>query len=392
MPFGLANAPAIFSRLIQMTLGKVDQNIALYLDDVMLPTTSVQEGLILLEKVLELLTQAKLKLNLSKCSFLKRTATYLGHEISAGTIQPGQAKIKCVADYNRPRNVHEIRQFIGLTSYFRKFVPSFAQIARPLTELTKMNVKWHWGPDQEAAFITLKQRLIEKPVLAIYNSDAKSELHTDASKIGLGGIFMQYQRDGSLKPIAYFSRVTSNEEKHYHSYELETLAVVESLKRFRIYLTGVKVKVITDCSALRSTLVKRDLIPRIARWWLTIQEFDLEIEYRPGERMKHVDALSRNPVANTILMIDDSDWLITVQLQDDNIQNIISRLHANSDSNLSGNYIVKDNILFKKTVSGERFVIPKLAKYGLLQKLHDQIGHPGFEKCESAIKAQFWFE
>lgn len=392
MPFGLANDPAVFSRLIQMTLGRIDQNIALYLDDVMLPTTTVQEGLKLLEKVLQLLTRANLKLNLGKCSFLKRTATYLGHEISAGTIQPGQAKIKCVSDYKRPRNVHEIRQFIGLTSYFRKFVQNFAQIACPLTLLTKKDEKWNWGPEQEIAFQTLKQRLVEKPILAIYNADAKTELHTDASKVGLGGIFMQYQIDGSLKPIAYFSRVTSNEEKHYHSYELETLAVVESLKRFRIYLTGIKVKVITDCSALRTTLVKRDLIPRIARWWLTIQDFDLEIEYRPGERMRHVDALSRNPATTTILMIENSDWLITLQLQDDHIQSVITRLRDNSDSNLSANYIVKDSILYRKTVAGERFVIPKLAKYGLLQKMHDQIGHPGFDKCENSIKTQFWFE
>lgn len=156
MPFGLANAPAVFSRLIQMTLGKVCKDIALYLDDVMIPTLTVEEGLSLLERVLQLLSEANLKLNLKKCSFLKSTVTYLGHEITAGTIQPGQAKINCVAEYKRPRNVHEIRQFIGLTSYFRKFIKGFAEIARPLTELTKKGVEWHWGPDQETAFETLK--------------------------------------------------------------------------------------------------------------------------------------------------------------------------------------------------------------------------------------------
>lgn len=392
MPFGLANAPAVFSRLIQMTLGKVCKDIALYLDDVMIPTLSVEEGLKLLEQVLQLLTEANLKLNLNKCSFLKSTATYLGHEITAGTIQPGLAKINCVAEYKRPKNVHEIRQFIGLTSYFRKFIKGFAEIARPLTELTKKGVEWHWGSEQENAFETLKSRLIERPVLGIYDKDARTELHTDASRTGLGGILMQYQKDGSLKPIAYFSRVTSNEEKNYHSYELETLAVVESLKRFRIYLTGIPVKVVTDCAALRTTLVKKDLIPRIARWWLTIQDFDLEIEYRPGKRMQHVDALSRNPTPLSVLMIDNSDWLMTLQMQDENIQSILSQLRdPGVSSDIRANYVEKDGILFRKTLVGERFVIPKLAKYGLLQKLHDQIGHPGFEKCENSIKAQFWF-
>ncbi|CAK1604134.1 unnamed protein product [Parnassius mnemosyne] len=292
MPFGLSNAPAVFARLIQVTLGEVSHEIALYLDDVMIPTISVKRGLELLEQVLGLLEKANLKLNLKKCSFLKNTTNYLGHEISAGTIQPGRAKINCVAEYRRPRNVHEVRQFIGLTSYFRKFIRNFAQIAQPLTELTKKDIEWHWDSQQEQAFRTLKQRLIERPVLGIYDKDAKTELHTDASKLGLGGVLIQHQRDGNLKPIAFFSRVTTNEERCYHSYELETLAVVESLKRFRIYLTGIPVKIVTDCAALRTTLVKKDLIPRIARWWLTIQDFDLEIEYRPGERMKHVDALS----------------------------------------------------------------------------------------------------
>ncbi|CAK1597154.1 unnamed protein product [Parnassius mnemosyne] len=350
MPFGLSNAPAVFARLIQVTLGEVSHEIALYLDDVMIPTISVKRGLELLEQVLGLLEKANLKLNLKKCSFLKNTTNYLGHEISAGTIQPGRAKINCVAEYRRPRNVHEVRQFIGLTSYFRKFIRNFAQIAQPLTELTKKDIEWHWDSQQEQAFRTLKQRLIERPVLGIYDKDAKTQLHTDASKLGLGGVLIQHQRD------------------------------------------GIPVKIVTDCAALRTTLVKKDLIPRIARWWLTIQDFDLEIEYRPGERMKHVDALSRNPSSNFVLMIDNDDWLKTLQMQDEGIQNILAQFREQSiNPDLIANYVVKDNLLFRKTFGGERFVIPKLAKYGLLQKLHDQIGHPGFEKCEKTIKAQFWF-
>lgn len=175
-------------------------------------------------------------------------------------------------------------------------------------------------------------------------------------------------------------------------YELETLAVVESLKRFRIYFTGIPVKVITDCAALRTTLVKKDLIPRIARWWLTIQDFDLNIEYRPGERMRHVDALSRNPLECEVRMIENSDWLLTLQMQDEHTQNILTQLRQGIDNpDITSNYSVKDGVLYRKTLTGERFVIPKLAKYGLLQKHHDQIGHPGFSKCEQAIKAQFWF-
>lgn len=393
MPFGLANAPAVFSRLIKIVLGSLGENIATYLDDVMLPTTSVDDGLKLLDNTLKLLSRANLKLNLSKCSFLKESVDYLGHEITAGTVRPGRAKITCVAEYKRPRNVHEVRQFIGLTSYFRKFIRGFAEIARPLTQLTKKDVEWTWGDIQETAFQTLKKRLIERPVLGIYDRNARTELHTDASKLGLGGILLQYQIDSVLKPIAYFSRVTTKEEQFYHSYELETLAVVESLKRFRIYLVGIPVKVVTDCAALRTTLVKKDLIPRIARWWLLIQDYDLQIEYRTCDRMRHVDALSRNPLQNCVLLIDESDWLVTLQLQDENVQSIITQLRNGTDNNnITANYTLKDDLLFRKTINGERFVIPKLAKWSLLQKFHDQIGHVGFDKCEKTIKAQFWFE
>lgn len=393
MPFGLANAPAVFSRLIRKALGSLGNRIATYLDDVTLPTITVEEGLKLLEEVLILLSQANLKLNLKKCSFLKTSVDYLGHEVTEGSVRPGQIKINSVTQFRQPRNVHELRQFIGLASYFRKFVRGFAEIARPLTYLTKKNVDWIWGPEQDGAFNQLKSTLTDRPVLAIYDPHAKTEIHTDASKVGLGGILLQYQKDGSLKPIAYFSRVTSPEEMHYHSYELETLAVVESLKRFRIYVTGIPIKIVTDCAALRTTLSKKDLIPRIARWWLTIQDFDLEIEYRPGDRMKHVDALSRNPVeVAPVLHIDETDWRLTLQAQDDGVQAIIKQLNEGSTNpDVVNNYQIIDGYLFRKTLHGDRFVIPKLSKWSLLQKYHDEVGHLGFEKCEKIIKSHFWF-
>ncbi|CAK1587953.1 unnamed protein product [Parnassius mnemosyne] len=413
MPFGLANGPAVFSRALKLALGKLanysksndkdiygvsaNQNgvVAVYLDDMILPTVTIQEGLLLLEQVLELLKRANLRLNLSKCSFLKTTVDYLGHEITAGTIRPGQHKIECVLGFKTPTNVHEVRQFIGLASYFRKFIRDFASIARPLTELTKKDYIWCWGAEQNRAFNTLKGLLTSRPVLAIYNRTATTELHTDASKIGLGGILMQFQSDNTLKPVAYFSRVTSREERFYHSYELETLAVVESLKRFRIYLVGIPVKVITDCSAIRTTLTKKDLVPRIARWWLTIQDFELEIEYRPDDRMRHADALSRNPISVNLLdvkMIDETDWALSVQLQDDGIQQIINQLQGGtSNKDIYNNYSISDGRLYRKTLAGEHIVIPKLAKYSILQKYHDHIGHPGFDRVEKLIKSAYWF-
>lgn len=133
-------------------------------------------------------------------------------------------------------------------------------------------------------------------MLALYDPKSETELHTDACKGGLAGIFLQRNCNGALQPVSYFSRKTTADERKFHSYELETLAVIASLNQFRVYLVGIPFKILTDCNALRSTLTKRDLIPRIARWWVQLQKYDCTIEYRPGVSMAHADALSRNPV------------------------------------------------------------------------------------------------
>lgn len=180
----------------------------------------------------------------------------------------------------------------------------------------------------------MKEHLVKRPLLALYNPELETEVHTDASALGLGGILMQWQPCPKiLKPVAYFSRQTTPEERHFHSYELETLAVVCSLKKFRPYLLGINFTVYTDCNALRTTLTKRDLIPRIARWWLQISEYNFNIQYRPGSRMNHVDALSRNPPKRDsstpilkTLNISTDNWILTLQMADPELKRIFSIL------------------------------------------------------------------
>lgn len=408
IPFGLANAPSVFMRLINKIVDSLefssdsesgsesDKNrplVLAFLDDLLLPSVDVQSGLELLQVVLKKLESENLKLNMNKCSFLQNKISYLGHEISPDSIQPGDSKLSAVSQFKTPRNVHEVRQFIGLCSYFRKFIHNFAVIARPLTELTKKNITFHWGNDQNHSFEELKSRLCTKPVLAIYDRTLPTEIHTDASKLGIAGILLQKQTDGTLRPVMYFSRVTTKEESFYHSYELETLAVVESLRRFRVYVSGLHIKVVTDCAAVRATMTKRDLLPRVARWWLLIQDYDISIEYRPGERMKHVDALSRNPIdATNILRLEISDWFYTVQYQDDKLKQIIDLIKSGrADDHLTNNYAIIDDRLYRKTLNGNRLVVPGMARWKIAQMHHDDIGHVGFSRCIELIKNDFWF-
>jgi hypothetical protein len=365
MPFGLVNAPSVFQRFVDKALGPLRyEQVLVYMDDLLLPSSSVEEGLQLLNQVFELLDKAGLKLNLKKCSFLKTEIEYLGHHIGSGGITPGMKKTAAVDNFKRPTSVHEVRQFLGLAGYFRKFIRGFASIAFPLTELIKKDNPWCWTDSQEKAFAELKRALVNRPILVPYHNNLETQLHTDASVRGIGGMLLQVQPDQTLKPVAYFSRVTTPAERVYHSYELETIAVVECLKRFRIYLLGRHFKLVTDCTAVRYTFAKRDLIPKIARWWLSVQEYDFEIEHRPGKLMQHVDALSRNAIEHNVnaVHLDESDWFLTLQLQDETLNQIVDRLRENSEPELARCFVFKNNRLYRKALDGPRLVVPKSAR------------------------------
>lgn len=409
MPFGLANAPAVFQRMINKILGARRFTYALaYMDDLLIPSATINEGFERLEEVLQLLQQAGLTLKLQKCSFFDETIEYLGYEISASGIRPSERKILAVKDFPAPRNVHEVRQFLGLASYFRKFVKGFGEIARPLTNLLKKNSVWQWTVTEIDAFNSLKSKLVDRPVLALYDPKLETELHTDASSLGLGGILMQWQGNPrTLKPVAYFSRQTTPEERHMHSYELETLAVVCSLKKFRVYLLGINFTVFTDCNALRTTLTRRDLIPRIARWWLQISEFNFKIEYRAGLKMAHVDALSRNPLLNhhiesrgllnespSVLNISSDNWMLTLQLADPELVRVTKVLKPDIDeesAEIKKNYVLKNNVLFRKVDDQLRLVVPKNARWQICRMNHDDVGHFGIAKTLERVKNKYWF-
>lgn len=405
MPFGLANAPAVFQRMVNRILGNRRFEYALaYLDDVLIPSKSIDEMFQRLEEVLTLFRQYGLTLKLSKCRFFDNTVSYLGYEISPLGIQPSEAKTLAVGEFPTPQNVHEVRQFLGLTGYFRKFIKGYGEIARPLTSLLKKDSVWRWSNTEDQAFLTLKDRLADRPVLALYDPTLETELHTDASSLGIGGILMQWQKDTRvLKPVAYFSRQTTPEEKHLHSYELETLAIVCSLKKFRVYLLGIHFKVYTDCAALRTTLTKRDLVPRIARWWLQISEFTFDIEYRPGVQMSHVDALSRNTRLSAepdnspfvcVYTIGKENWLLSLQLADPEISRIFKILKPENDQesrDIRKNYVVKDHTVYRKVDDRLCLAVPRSARWQICRANHDEIGHLGYAKTLERIQHLYWF-
>lgn len=397
VPFGLTNAPRIFQRFMNKVLKPAQDCAAVYLDDVLLHAPTVEESLNNLRKLLDIFRQEGLTLNLKKCSFLMKTIAFLGFIIENGTVKPGKEKTKAIQEFPTPTSVHQIRQFLGLTGYFRHFVKDYAHISRPMTNLTKKQIAWKWTEKEEAALQHLKDSLSNQPVLALYNPEAVTEVRTDASSLGIAGILMQMQAE-RLHPVFFYSRQTTDTEQKYHSYELETLAVVESLKKFRPYLLGLQFSVITDCNALKATSTKKQIIPRIARWWLQLQEFTFDVKYRPGNRMKHVDALSRNPVRDQypeILRIEQADWVLSGQLTDQKIQDIHQTLSKPPESDagrqIYKNYALRDGRTYRITARGIQWVVPRGMRNQVVRAAHDEHGHFGIEKTLHRLSDHYWF-
>lgn len=402
MPFGLSNGPSVFQRLMNTVLGSLRfGKVICYMDDLLIATESLTENVACLENVLEILQNNGLTINLDKCSFFQNNITFLGYDISENGVRPSSKKLKAIEEFPTPKTVHQVRQFLGLINYFRKFIKNCAVLCSPLTKLLKNNAVWQWGPQQEQAVANVKNALIENAVLKIFDPRLPIRLYTDASRDGIGCIMVQVTQNGE-QPVHFYSRQTSTEEKKYHSFELELLAVVEGLQKFRHYLLGVEFKIITDCNAVRHALNKKEIIPRIGRWVLRTQEFSFDIIHRAGNQMLHVDALSRNPVTNNdqptvdeaIMSITEGDWLLSVQLQDPSIcsiRDILLSGDAEANKQIFNQYELLGNKVYRRTEYGRRWLIPKSCIWHIIRANHDDLGHFAVDKTIERIRSKYWF-
>ena len=243
--------------------------------------------------MLLLLKQHRLEINVNKCLFLRVKLDYLGYTLSPSDVTLSERHIQVIKNFPRPKKIVEVQRFLGLTNFVRRFILNYANIAKSLQDLLRKSSDFVFDQKCLDAFETLKKALISRPVLQIYNPNALTELHTDASSIALAAILLQKQDSGQWAPISYFSQATNKAEAQYHSYELEMLAVVKSIERFHIYLYGLHFTVVTDCHAVTYAVHKAQLNPRIARWTLRLQTYRFNIVHREGKKMAHVDALSR---------------------------------------------------------------------------------------------------
>ncbi|GJT21747.1 putative reverse transcriptase domain-containing protein [Tanacetum coccineum] len=289
MPFGLTNAPAVFMDLMNRVCKPyLDKFVIVFIDDILIYSKNKKEHEEHLKLILELLKKEELYAKFSKCEFWIPKVQFLGHVIDSEGIHVDLAKIESIKDWTSPKSPTEIRQFLGLAGYYRRFIEGFSKIAKPMTKLTQKKVKFEWGDKQEAAFQLLKQKLCSAPILALPEGSEDFIAYCDASKKGLGAVLMQRE-----KVISYASRQLKIHEKNYTTHDLELGAVVFALKIWRHYLYGTKCTVFTDHKSLQHILDQKELNMRQRRWLELLSDYDCDIRYHPGKANVVADALSR---------------------------------------------------------------------------------------------------
>ncbi|GJR63848.1 putative reverse transcriptase domain-containing protein [Tanacetum coccineum] len=288
MPFGLTNAPAVFMDLMNRVCKPyLDKFVIVFIDDILIYSKSKEEHEVHLRLVLELLRKEKLYAKFSKCEFWLQEVHFLGHVVNQNGIHVDPSKIEAVKNWKAPTTPSEIRSFLGLAGYYRRFIANFSKIAKPLTSLTQKNQKYVWGVEQEEAFQTLKNNLCEAPILSLPDGVEDFVVYCDASNQGLGCVLMQRN-----KVIAYASRQLKIHEKNYTTHDLELGAVVFALKFYRHYLYGMKSVIYTDHKSLQHIFDQEELNMRQRRWIKLFSDYECEIQYHPGKANVVADALS----------------------------------------------------------------------------------------------------
>ncbi|GAU32901.1 hypothetical protein TSUD_393220 [Trifolium subterraneum] len=298
MPFGVTNAPGVFMEYMNMIFHSfLDKFVVVFIDDILVYSKSEEEHKEHLRIVLHVLKEKKLYAKLSKCEFWLEEVSFLGHVISSGGIAVDPAKVDAVMKWGTLEPVSEIRSFLGLAGYYRRFIEGFSKMALPLTLLTRKDQAFVWNEKCEKSFQELKEKLTTAPVLIFPDAKESFVVYCDASKLGLGGVLMQ-----KGKVVAYASPLLKVHERNYPTHDLELAAVVFALKVWRHYLYGSRFEVFSDHKSLKYLFDQKELNMRQRRWLEFLKYYDFELSYHPGKANVVADALSRKSLHMSSLM------------------------------------------------------------------------------------------
>ena len=300
VPFGLKNSPVIFQSVMESALRGLNYKSALvYVDDIIAFSKDFDSHLQNLTEIFDHLRAANLKMKPSKCRFAVKKVVYLGHVISKDGVSTDPEKVRLVREFPVPKSQKDVRSFLGLANYYRKFIKDFSAIAAPLNALLSKDTNFEWTLDCQNAFDTLKNALSSAPILAYPDFSKPFILYTDASSTAISYILGQRDDQGKERVICYSGRALRQSEKRWSISERECLAVVEGIKNFRVYLANKKFLVQTDHSAIQFLQKTKDPTGRLGRWMIFLQAYNFEVMYKPGKKHGNADSLSRRPYEET---------------------------------------------------------------------------------------------
>lgn len=380
LPFGVKTGPSIFNRTIRRVLNKYKIDFARhYFDDIIIFSSTFEEHLQHLTQLFHLCEQENIKLKLSKCKFAQNRIKFLGYEIFEGTITPANANIETIKKLKPPTNVKELQRFLGSINVYHKFIHKYAEIRQPLNKLLKKNAYWEWDSNCQNSFQKLKDALISKPILRIYDPTLPLHMFVDASQSGVGAVLKQPDKDDFLHPIAYYSRALRSYEQNYFITELECLAIVDTLDKFYHYFHGTKFTIHTDHASLVWLKSIKNLRGRLFRWSLKLSMFDYTVEYQKGSTNIEADMLSRNPISHFITPISlllEADEIIEKQKED----NVCGK-----------NFKTEKGIIIVRKKGYKKIVVPFSLRRKILNQAHEKFGHPGIQKMLNIISPNYYW-
>ncbi|KAI5649734.1 hypothetical protein M9H77_35739 [Catharanthus roseus] len=386
MPFGLTNAPATFMDLMHRVFNPyLDKFVVIFIDDILVysPNPEVHEQH--LRKVLQTLREHKLYAKFSKCEFWMSQVTFLGHVITQEGISVDPAKVEAVTYWTQPKTPTEVRSFLGMAGYYRRFIQDFSRIAGPLTQLTRKAIKFEWTEKCERSFQELNNRLTSAPVLTLPDPNKEFSLYTDASGEGLGAVLMQ-----DRKVVAYISRKLKDHERNYPTHDLELAAIVFALKKWRHYLYRAKYEIFTDHKSLKYLFSQKDLNMRQRRWMELLEEYRCPINYHPGKANVVADALSRkakiSSLSLTSTLLED---IRSVQKSNKEFQEFKNRVEAKGLEDFrtleaDGSLYFRNRLCVPNDTELKRKILEEAhrSKYSM---------HPGENKMYKDLKQKFWW-
>uniref|UniRef100_A0A7I5E5B3 RNA-directed DNA polymerase n=1 Tax=Haemonchus contortus TaxID=6289 RepID=A0A7I5E5B3_HAECO len=423
-PFGLSTSPAVFQRLMDNVLHDLLGNeIFCYIDDIIICTETRARHLELLSKVCEKLRKAGLRLKAKKCVLLQTKVAFLGHLIDSEGVHMDPNKVMAVERYPTPTNVKEMRTFLGMASYYRKFCLGFSKHAGILFRLTAAKAKWAWTQEHEEAFKRVKKMICSAPVLAQPDVEAAKNgkrpfvICTDASTTGLGAVLSQEGEDGYLHPIFFASKALSKAERRYHVTDLEALAVVFALRRFHMFIYGLPTTVMTDHQPLTALFQRSNVSTRILRWSLEVQRYNLQIKYVKGKANVIADALSRgaakepeetligdSAVVNSVRADEKTKWRVELEkdplfaeviecLENGKINGTVRLPGCRIPLRMADFDLVNGELMLYQQDGSLVFVVPQNSRYEIFLEAHSGQfgGHFSANKLLRILSKQvFW--